>query len=60
MSILGGMQGHTGYGGIIFMCSSTDGGLVLNKAKHRGTEVRSEVLFGRHPSSYEQLFYRDH
>ena len=26
MSILGGMQGHTGGVGIIFMCSSTDGG----------------------------------
>ena len=28
MSILGGMQGHTGGVGIIFMCSSTDGGVV--------------------------------
>ena len=28
MPILGGMQGHTGYGGIIFMRSATDGGLL--------------------------------
>ena len=57
-------RGHAGpHGGmgVLYSCALQQiGGLVLNKAKHRGTEEYSEVLFGYHPSSYEQLFYRDH
>ena len=43
MSILGGMQGHTGCGGIIFTCSSTDG----------------EVKVSRIPNISMDLFYNN-